>query len=430
MRTVFIPLFNQAALGVVDPSISGLGGGGGTVPPLSNTGGTEERIKGQGEDVLLGGGPFPSDFRICSHWFAVTVFEGRYEAERLLLAWVGKVEWVESRAVNGYQFGMVSADGVRLLWSDNRPEAHIIVSGAACDELAGRGVDLMLPFMTWAREGVGEDGKKTGTVFTRWDIAFDGWRDEAGNVIQPWDIYRMIAPRVGGDYNAVRTPGRRSDKSIRGMFGSDFVKPVRSTLSPLVEAHDASADTLYIGCRASDRMVRMYTARGFCRMELELKGERLELVRTAMRGVRSGDSFESVAVGLLTDYVEFVEVNPQPTRAKLQPWFARCVEGFEKVTVTCRRRAAGGVLAAVRNLRRYGRLYCELLQALSKCGRDGAAELHAIMCEKLAFVKDSRVERFAWELHANPYVVDSWAQYFRPLEEYQGELPVLEPVPF
>lgn len=99
-------------------------------------------------------------------------------------------------------------------------------------------------------------------------------------------------------------------------------------------------ETLQLGSRSSERVLRIYDARGFTRVELELKGE-------AARGFRAVllaplDEFARLALGVLRDFVDFVDASQDSnvSRAPLLPSWESLVGQVERVKLVLRGRVA------------------------------------------------------------------------------------------
>lgn len=265
--------------------------------PQSDTGGTEPRA----------GAELP--FRINHHWAEFTVNAGvevaRSVLELLLEPLGGFRPDVECRGIDGYSVceGMLLGEagdtiGIRLLSDPKRPEAHVIITGQGCEWLGERSIDLL---DLWANPHV--------SSLTRWDIAFDGWREVDGRPVDPRKLFAgLLLEKV-----QLRSPVKR--ESIRGNMG-------------LV----GGKDTLYLGSKASDRMMRFYNSRGFTRGELVFRGERLQVVRKKWGEVKGQTEWAAFAIGLLRDYVDVVEPGDRPSRCALVSWWEACVGAFEKAS--------------------------------------------------------------------------------------------------
>jgi len=129
--------------------------------------------------------------------------------------------------------------GIVRLYSPDRDDSHLMVRGAGCEWCLREGLDVM----DLAQP-------KPGVTVKRLDFAFDGWT-YLGKAISPFRVYLDL---LSGK-KSIRCPAEKSKFTF-------FATGV-----PMVSS------TLYVGKRISDRMVRMYDARGFCRVELELKGK-------------------------------------------------------------------------------------------------------------------------------------------------------------
>jgi DNA relaxase NicK len=97
------------------------------------------------------------------------------------------------------------------------------------------------------------------------------------------------------------------------------------------EAIRGEGETLEIGSRSSERYVRAYDARGFTRVELELKGDQAGAFQAVL--LAPDDEFVASAVGVLRAVVDFVDASSSSniSRAKLLPSWEAFTAGLEKV---------------------------------------------------------------------------------------------------
>jgi hypothetical protein len=93
-------------------------------------------------------------------------------------------------------------------------------------------------------------------------------------------------------------------------------------------------DTLYLGSKYSPRMVRIYNQRGFTRVEIQFRGKWADVVGRTLVAQGCGN-FETFAMGLLRDFVDFVEKDGEGSisRAALLPWWAAFVGDAAKGTL-------------------------------------------------------------------------------------------------
>jgi len=94
---------------------------------------------------------------------------------------------------------------------------------------------------------------------------------------------------------------------------------------------NSEGDTLYIGSRASGRLIRIYNRRGFTRLEIESKGNWAELVGSRCASDGCGD-FESFAISYVRQFLDFVDSSTggSVTRADLLPWWLEFVGNIDR----------------------------------------------------------------------------------------------------
>lgn len=111
----------------------------------------------------------------------------------------------------------------------------------------------------------------------------------------------------------------------------------------------SDGETLTLGSRSSARFLRIYDARGFTRVELELK----EGAARGFRDVLTGavEDFPKKALGVLRDFVDFVDSSQDSnvSRAPLLSSWAALVAGVQRVRLAVQGRAA----PSVERVRRY-----------------------------------------------------------------------------
>ena len=180
---------------------------------------------------------------------------------------------------------------------------HLEVKGEAIE---GIGQIRVFEFLESLNEieAIDKEGNLTGGL-ARWqgkriDIAFDG---------------------------APFTPRQCYDALLRGDVRTDAHRDSYKWFS------NSEGDTLYIGSRASGRLVRIYNRRGFTRVELESKSSWAEYVGSIIAN-QQYESFESFAMAYLRQFVDFVEGEKggSITRAPLLTWWAEFVGRSTKGT--------------------------------------------------------------------------------------------------
>lgn len=123
---------------------------------------------------------------------------------------------------------------------------------------------------------------------------------------------------------------------------------------------NSEGDTLYIGSRASGRLVRIYNRRGFTRLELESKGQWANLVGSELAAQGCG-GFESWAIAYVRQFLDFVDASTggSVTRADLLPWWQDFVGSVDRASL--KRKESGPVGDAVTRARLHlERLSCTL----------------------------------------------------------------------
>lgn len=173
---------------------------------------------------------------------------------------------------------------------------HLEIKGEACEAI---GQVRLFEFLESLNEieAVDKQGKPTGEL-AKWqarriDIAIDG------APFTPRQCYEAVLRR-----------------DIRSEAHRDSYKWFSN----------AEGDTLYIGSRASGRLVRIYNRRGPTRVEMESKGRWAEYVAFTIAN-QAYETFESFAASYLRQFVDFVEADKggSITRAPLLPWWEEFV---------------------------------------------------------------------------------------------------------
>lgn len=186
-----------------------------------------------------------------------------------------------------YRRHHVYTNGIKLYFEPsvpNMPPCLIDCSGTACEAL---GFEKL---QTIARD----------SELTRIDIAFDG---------------APFTPKQAASW--VR------EKSVRCRAKR---RQYREDLNGGLDG-----ETLYLGSRQSSQLLRVYDARGFTRVELELKHEAAK----SFKAILMGDTllFAQQAVGVLREFVDFVDTSSDSnvTRAPLLPLWQQFTKALERV---------------------------------------------------------------------------------------------------
>jgi len=189
---------------------------------------------------------------------------------------VGRSKWRVSKPLFGYTEAYVSEHGVQAMYGRAEMGLHVIYSGQALQAMYNAGYDT---------EGIIKNANSLGARCTRCDIALD-ILDGASGV----DVYAANI-RVGR--------AKSASKTWRNLENAEGGK------------------TLYIGSRASERMVRIYDkkaeraaafvtvdANSWIRAECELKGDR---ARDFLKACKD-NKIEDVMVSHLVSAVDFPTV--------------------------------------------------------------------------------------------------------------------------
>lgn len=247
------------------------------------------------------------------HWLAFTI-KNTYDFIVNLLATnilktdpkkAGALFWINKRGQLGYANASIGPAGIRILWSPDREDKHIIIPGQACDPLSFADLQALI---------------RQNIKITRIDLAIDGRFGEIGDRL---DIHKL--------YHAIKTdPGHvRTRANIAAKHADGTSKYPRS-----LEFHDNGlGSTLTLGRRVSQRILRIYNCREDDRAELELRGEKADAARMVLTNLPARKLGETI-VGLIRDHSDFIEPNTNKDRATLQPWWRRIVNNARKIKLT------------------------------------------------------------------------------------------------
>lgn len=197
---------------------------------------------------------------------------------------------------NGYERQFLGWYGTRIQYSPNREDIHVILPGEACE----RSCTLRLFKLV--------EDMPTITV-TRIDLALDGVTDLRGRAINPKWLYQMR---------------RRHPEKVKTWAKGD------SNALHLNDKANKKGSTWVCGTRNSERHMRTYDYRGFTRMELECRGGRAERIGEYMTG-RKHQTLPQIVVGLIRDFVDFVESYSNKAMAKLQDWWQAVVDNVNEI---------------------------------------------------------------------------------------------------
>lgn len=328
-----------AGAGSPGPRPAALGGAEGSLPPTTDRG-----VSLQGNHFSLG---MDDSLQVAIHWLSFTIVGGKAAAEKLLAEKLEDVGgWSGCNLPHGgfgYRESVAGVFGIRIYHSEDREEAHVVICGSACDQLP---CGVLVRFLFAAA---------TGRIrLRRIDLAFDGLVNEDGSPVSPKALFEQV---------------KADDSTLRTWAN-------RSSLSCYESLADDGGETFYIGSRTSERMVRIYNRRGITRMELELKGDRAE--KFPAQFANSTGFFGPIAVGVLRDFLDFVEPSDRPSTAPLQRWWAAMVARFERLTL---RRAAKVVALDERWQWLKRQVSASLLVIVKACGGDADSMLASLLAE-------------------------------------------------
>jgi hypothetical protein len=198
------------------------------------------------------------------------------------------------RGGSGYRQAAVGPGGALVFW-DGISEAmgvHVRLPGAACDELGLVGV-------------VGA-ALACQLLPTRVDFA--------------WDCEGISPAEVRGWFDAGDVVTRAHRESWRWI-------------------ESATGSTFTLGARSSDRFLRCYDMRGPTRLELEVKGDRAQLVFDHLLAFEES-AWSGAAMGLLRDFVDFRDrsTGVRSDFAQLLPKWAVVVDGASRTALPIARK--------------------------------------------------------------------------------------------
>lgn len=176
---------------------------------------------------------------------------------------------VQPRGANGYHHMFRSVDGVTVMYSLDRADVHVVISGVGCSV----GLDALLCY-------VGPDDH-----VTRMDIALDCYNSG-------WTCDEIWGHLRGGQYVA-------ASKSIRHVSG----------------LQKSDGYTIYIGASTSDRMVRVYdkgaqsgTDQDWMRIEVQLRRQSAD--SAFQRINKDASCFMQFAFGLILKQIRILSRVP------------------------------------------------------------------------------------------------------------------------
>ena len=202
---------------------------------------------------------------------------------------------------NGYERCQVGPYGVRVYSSDLRDDHHVVIPGSACDVMTTRAV----------LGAVAVEGRS----FTRIDVALDGVC-VGDQPLKPRTVYDLCRDSPDNVRTRVKLGAPPDEDGKR----PENLKLVCST----------NGDTCYVGSKDSDRILRVYDSRGFCRMELQATDKRAQQLAEVLDGKHPRDLGRAV-VGYITGFIDFVKPWVNKDRAPRLDWWAAIVKDADRI---------------------------------------------------------------------------------------------------
>ena len=386
---------------------------------LDNTGKSNTRYLNTGLNTTPGGKISAGGLQIHLHWLSMTIPEGYYRALELLNEIIpggfrNNAPWCSKGGMNYRKGeGMMAPDEeliVRLYHDpgqSTRNDAHISFTGRGCEYLEEKGVSI--PDLL-CKLSLLQDQKVLRA--TRIDIAHDGitWSD--GSQVFASEVHHMI---LKDDYKSIRCLASRSNISLAGYRG----------------LKQDQEGTLYFGARDSGRRLCMYNKRGFLRMELRYNHDNAYtfLFNWSREKQECGTSWEAYTTGSLRGFIDFVEPTTNPSRAKLQTWWAESIGKFERLKmVVARAFRCVSLPQALKRWRSVGaRSLKEIWLALCSVMRPDEAQSYLWEDVENSCPRSDRVYVYREELEFDPHCHDSWYTYVSDTSESP---PVCAAAPF
>lgn len=246
----------------------------------------------------------------------------------------------QEKGLYGYKLSMVSPDGVSVLFSPDRPDVHVQITGRGCDALRLRCLDPC-------------NLLSSGDHVTRLDIAID-CINSGFSCSEIWGLLQR------GQFVSVSSDIRQ----IEGVMsrGSQFERINRNSPKPKTSTRTNSGHTIYVGASSSDRMVRIYdkgaeqeTGTDWLRFEIQLRRDSaIEFHRL----LSSGGDFVSLSLGLLNKQLRLIDKGQEQvvqdrhhSRLKLHPMWEKITSMVSaiKLTVSQPAKTVSSTLRYVKN---------------------------------------------------------------------------------
>lgn len=241
-----------------------------------------------------------ADLAAGVHWFAATTFRPLGDVLAFLSETFGGADFFERpRGVSGYTRTFTTMYGLRVYDNPDCSEmgVHLIADGTASESIGLEAMQLIYHGLEMRP--------------TRIDVAIDHCP------FGPADLYSEWLK------DNVRTRCKASPVARKGR---EHVRVHAWMSSP-------SGDTIYMGSRKSTAFARCYDERGFTRLELELKGSRAAAAAELL--FETLDVFGATALGLVRDFVDFVDKDSSANRSRcdLLPYWHDFVGSVSRMRV-------------------------------------------------------------------------------------------------
>lgn len=211
----------------------------------------------------------------------------------------------------GYNYTLNGPDGLSVWYSLGRRDIHFVFPGDCCDQASiGRLLELC---------------QLEQTKLTRVDLALDGVVGPDGLALDPHFIYQLACDNGG---EQIRTRAKlKFDESLALEERPDSRRFLDGT----------RGSTCYVGSRYSDRMLRVYNGRGFCRMEIEVKGDKAQELQLLLRPDYE-HKLAAIVVGVIRGFTDFIKpgygAGNNKSKAPLQGWWKDVVDNTDKIQLS------------------------------------------------------------------------------------------------
>lgn len=198
--------------------------------------------------------------------------------------------WIKlDHGANGYTQGELGPYNIRLYSSPGRNDKHFVISGSACEHIKPDALQQLL--------------RLDNTRATRIDLAAD-----AETTMTP----RCIDEMIKHSPERIRTWAKLQSPHARTFMCNN------------------EGQTSYIGSPSSQRRTRFYNRRKYLRCEQQTRAERAEQIQEVI-AKRHPSRLAETVIGIIRDFVDFIEPCANRTRSGLQGWWARIIESAPKL---------------------------------------------------------------------------------------------------